>query len=72
MIILIALLTTVPNAPPPAKIESRARARASVTILRGHAISARTWDPATQQAQREIIKKEVDGRHVRLRLTEFE
>lgn len=70
MIFLIALLTTVPNVPPPARVESHARARG--TIVRGYDISARTWDPATQQTQRELIKKEPDGSQVRLRLTEFE
>ena len=70
MIILIAALTMIGDAQPTAKLAHKARV--SVTIARGHEISSRTWSPASQPAQREIIKKEKDGRTVRIRLTEFE
>lgn len=69
MLLLLAMLSAA-TAPPPAKVEQRARA--SVTILRPHSASPTTWNPATRSDQREIVKKEADGAEVRLRLTEFQ
>jgi len=54
----------------PVKVEQRARA--SVTILKAHRASARTWDPAGRANQREVMKKEANGEEVRLRLTEYQ
>lgn len=70
MIILIAALTTIGDAEPKPKLALRARV--SVTIAHGREISSRTWSPVSQPSQREIIKKEKDGRTVRIRLTEFQ
>lgn len=47
-------------------------AQASVAIVRGSEMSSKTWKPATQSAQREIVRIEKDGRRVLIRLTEFE
>ena len=52
------------------KVEQRARA--SVTIIRPHRASSSSWNPTTRRDQKEIVKKEPDGRSVLLRLTEFE
>lgn len=70
MLLLLAALSAAADSPPPAKVEQQARA--SVTILRPHLASSKTWDPAARQDQREITRKEADGSEVRLRLTEFE
>jgi hypothetical protein len=70
MIILIAVLTMVSDAQPTPKLVRNARA--SVTIARGSEISSKTWKPASRPSQREILKREKDGRTVLLRLTEHE
>jgi hypothetical protein len=69
MVLLLAILATVPSAPPP-KVERRARA--AVNIVQGQAISAEGWRPAGDPAQREKIQAEPDGTRTRLRLTEFQ
>lgn len=68
MIILIAALTSIGDAKP----KPIYNARASVTITRGSEISSRTWKPDSKPSQREILKKEKDGRTVLIRLTEYE
>ena len=70
MIILITALTTIGNAQLAPKLTDKVRA--SVTITRGHEISSRTWNPISKPSQREVLKKEKDGRTILLRLTEFE
>ena len=70
MFFLLAAASAAAASPPTAKVELRARA--SVTIVRPHLASPRTWDPATRSDQREMVKTEADGRAVRLRLTEFQ
>jgi hypothetical protein len=69
MLLLLAILN-VSGAPPPPRVERRARA--SVNIVRGTAISAEGWRPAGDPAQREKIQAEPDGSRTRLRLTEFQ
>ena len=70
MVLLLAILATVPTVPPPPKVERRARA--AVHIVQGQAISAERWRPAGDPAQREKIQVEPDGSKTRLRLTEFQ
>ncbi len=67
--LLVALALSGTAAPPP-KPAATVRARAS--IVRGHESSARTWNPGSNPGQREIVKKEKDGRQVLIRATEFE
>jgi len=57
-------------APQPPKVERRASA--AVRIVSGRAVSADSWRPAANSAQREIIHVEADGTRTLLRLTEFE
>ncbi len=47
-------------------------ARVSVTVLNPHRASSDGWKPAARRNQREIVKKEKDGRSVLIRVTEFE
>jgi hypothetical protein len=70
MIILIAVLTMISDAPPRPRVSRNARA--SVTIARGGEISSRTWNPVSKPSQREVLNKEIDGRIVLIRLTEYE
>ncbi len=70
MIILLAALTAAINGKPAPRVDHEVRVRA--TIIRGHEISSWTWNPSSHPAQREIVKKEKDGRTVLIRLTEFE
>lgn len=69
MFSLLAILASISSAPPPPKVERRARA--SVVVVRGRAISERGWRPATNPAQREILHREPGGMTL-LRLTEFQ
>jgi hypothetical protein len=72
MVLLFSILSaaSIAASPPPAKAAQRARA--SITILRGHRASQADWDPANRPNQREIMKKEPSGTEVLLRLTEYE
>ena len=70
MIILIAALTATTNPAPAPEAAEALRARA--TIVRGGEISATNWNPGLHPTQRELIKKEQDGRTILIRLTEFE
>ena len=70
MIILLAALTTIGSADPTPRLAHKVRA--SARIIRGREISSRSWNPVSQPAQREIIKKERDGQRLVIRLTEFE
>jgi hypothetical protein len=70
MVLLILALSAAEAPRMPVKVEQRARA--SVTILKAHRASARTWDPAGRANQREVMKKEANGEEVRLRLTEYQ
>lgn len=68
--VLLLVLSAAAASPVPVAVEQRARV--SINILQPHRASPSTWNPATRPNQREIVKKEPDGRQVRLRLTEFE
>jgi len=69
MFYLFAILVGASSAaPPPPKVERRASA--AVRIVSGRAVSANSWRPAANSAQREIIHVEVDGSRTLLRLTE--
>lgn len=70
MIVLLVALTAIANPAPTHKVSENIRV--SATIIRGSEVSSQTWKPALQPAQREIIKKEKDGRTILIRLTEFE
>ena len=69
MVFLLAFSAAAAS-PPPVKVGERARA--SITILNAHRASPQSWDPASRRHQREVIRGELDGAEVRLRLTEFE
>lgn len=45
---------------------------ATVVILQGQLISAETWNPKKNHAQREILWSDLGGPATLLRLTEFE
>jgi hypothetical protein len=70
MVLLLAVLSAAAASPPAVRAEQSARA--SITILTPHRATAHSWDPPSRPNQREMVKKEPDGRQVRLRLTEFE
>ena len=70
MIILLALLAAADKDETPPRPAHEVLVR--VAIVRGSEISQRTWKPGSQAGQREIIKKESDGRTILIRLTEFE
>lgn len=70
MFLMIALLASSPIVSP--RPNAVSRGRATVVIIRGQTISARSWDPANNAAQRQIVRKETDGRLTVLRITEFE
>lgn len=70
MIILLLAWTAIANPAPAHKASETLRATA--TIVRGGEISSRSWQPGSKPAQRELIKKEQDGRTILIRLTEFE
>jgi hypothetical protein len=71
MVFLFAIFAGVSSAPPPPpKVERRAAA--AVHIVRGRAISAESWRPAVNSAQRETVHVEADGSRTLLRLTEFQ
>jgi hypothetical protein len=70
MVLLLAIFSAAAASPPPARVERSARV--SITILRPHRATPETWNPSARPNQREIVKKELDGGEVRLRLTEFE
>lgn len=69
MFSLLAILAGISSAPPPPKVERRARA--SVVVVRGREISERGWRPATDSSQRETLHREPGGTTL-LRLTEFQ
>lgn len=69
MVLLLALSAATAGTPP-VRVQQRAHAR--VTILNGHRASLQSWDPASRRDQREVIRKDLDGFEVRLRLTEFQ
>lgn len=69
MVALLALLLSAAGSPPE---RAELRARATVTIVRPHLASPKSWDPAANRHQKEVIEKDEGGRVVRLRLTEFE
>ena len=71
MFYLLAILADVSSAAPrPPKVERRASA--AVRIVSGRAVSADSWRPAANSAQREIVHVEADGSRTLLRLTEFQ
>ena len=70
MIILLAALAASAN-PAPARKASEP-VRVSARIVHGGEVSSRSWKPGTGPAQREMLKKEKDGRTILIRLTEFE
>ena len=70
MIILLAALTATSNPASTSKAAEALRARA--TIVRGGEVSSKNWNPGLHPTQRELIKKEQDGRTILIRLTEFE
>ena len=70
MFLAIALLASSPIMSPRSNVVSRGRATG--VIVRGQTISAQSWDPANNAAQRQIVRKETDGRLTVLRITEFE
>jgi hypothetical protein len=71
MFLLFAILSSASSSPPPSpKVERRAGA--AVQIVRGRAVSAESWRPAANSAQRETVHVEPDGRRTLLRLTEFQ
>jgi len=67
---LLALLLSAASGPPPATVAVRAQAR--IMIVQGHKAASETWTPAARRNQREIVRQEMDGSRVRLRITEFE
>jgi hypothetical protein len=69
---MLFLLAFSAAAASPLPVKVGERARASITILNAHRASPESWDPASRRHQREVIRKELDGAEVRLRLTEFE
>lgn len=69
IILLIALSLTGTEEPPP---RPYAQVQAAASIIRGHMSSSKSWNPASQPAQREILKVEEDGRRILIRVTEFE
>ena len=71
MFLLLAILSSASISPPPSpKVERRASA--AVQIVRGRAVSAESWRPAANSAQRETVHVEPDGSRTLLRLTEFQ
>ena len=70
MIILLAALSASANLAPAHKVSERIRV--SATIIRGAEVSLRSWKLGMSPAQREVLKKEKDGRTILLRLNEFE
>lgn len=70
MIILLAALTAIVSGK--STLQVNHEVRVSAAIIRGHEISSKTWKTGSQPSQREIIKKEKDGRTILIRLTEFE
>ena len=66
---MLAILAGVSAAPPPPRVERRARA--AVMVVRGREISERGWRPATDPSQREMIHQGPEGATL-LRLTEFQ
>lgn len=70
MVLQLAVLAAAAASPPPVKVERRARV--SITVLQPYRASLQSWAPSTRRNQREVVKKEVDGTEVLLRLTEFE
>ena len=70
MLISIAMLINSPIVSP--KPEFGSWARATITIIRGEAITANNWDPASNASQRQTVRTDPDGRSILLRLTEFE
>lgn len=69
MLLLLATLAAATVDQAPVKVEQRPRA--SVTILRPHIASPRSWNPAVRPDQRETIRRDGKGEE-RLRLTEFQ
>lgn len=70
MLISLAVLFT--TSAPALAPDSRALARAAVTIRRGEAINEMRWRPAENPSQRQVSYVEAGGRTIVLRLTEFE
>jgi hypothetical protein len=70
MVFLLTLLATTVPPTPATKVEIRSKA--TVKVVRGQAISSRTWYPDSYQSQREVIKKDESGNRALIRLTEFE
>lgn len=70
MILIFALLAGAPIVPP--LPNAVGRGRATVVIISGQVISAQSWNPAYNAAQRQVVRKEPDGSLTLLRLTEFE
>jgi hypothetical protein len=71
MLLLLAILSSASiSSPPSPKVERRASA--AVQIVRGRAVSAESWRPAANSAQRETVHVEPDGSRTLLRLTEFQ
>ena len=70
MFVAILLLIPAPASPPEALGDTPSRA--AVRILSGEKISERDWSPKQDQKQKQVIHREVDGRVIVLRLTEFE
>ena len=48
------------------------QARVTVTIVRGHRVSAQSWTPDREPSQREVIRNAPDGSPQLIRLTEFQ
>lgn len=70
MVLVLAALSVAAAGTPP--VRAVQHARISITIVQAHRASPQTWDPVSRVNQREVVKKELDGGQVRLRLTEFE
>jgi hypothetical protein len=70
MLLLLAVLSS--SAAGQAAPVAQGQARVSVTILRGHQVSARSWKPEREPSQREVVRKTPDGSLQLLRLTEFQ
>ena len=72
LVMFLAILLLIPAPASPLEARSDTASRAVVRILSGEEISARDWSPEQDQKQKQIIHREVDGRVIVLRLTEFE
>lgn len=70
LLFLVALSSSTTNQSRPPITERPARV--SITVLRAHSISARSWNPNRDPLQREIITIAPDGSPQLIRLTEFQ